>query len=108
MKNRIAKKITLFFAFLSLLGLSACGGEPTLQDKLYDELQAVSEGKWECYEAEVKDGKTSVKIEVDYIVNFKEGQKALEVVKKLIPGAKGMIDFTNAQTGMVVRKVLVE
>jgi hypothetical protein len=109
MKNFALKKISILLAVLSLTGLFACGGgESSLQDKLYDELKAVSDGKWECYEAVEQEGTLNVKIEVDYVVDFQEGKKALEVVKKLAPQAKGMIDFTNAQTGMVVRKVPIE
>lgn len=109
MKNFGVRGMTVLLAVLSIVGLFACGGgEPTLQEKFYEGLKAASEGKWECYEAEEVDGNLSVKIEVDYVVNFQEGQKALEVAKKIAPDAKGMIDFTNAQTGMVVRKVLIE
>lgn len=104
------KKISLLFAVLSLLGLVACGGggESSLQDNLAQELKTAGDGKWECYEVVEHEGNLSVKIEVDYVVSLQEGKKALDVVKKLAPQAKGMIDFTNAQTGMVVRKVPIE
>lgn len=106
------KKLSFLFAVLSLVGLLACGGggggESSLQDSLAKELKAAGDGKWECYEAVENEGNLSVKIEVDYVVSLQEGKKALDVVKKLAPQAKGMIDFTNAQTGMVVRKVPIE
>lgn len=104
------KKLSLLLAVLSFIGLAACGGggESSLQDKLAQELKTAGDGKWECYEVVEHEGTLSVKIEVDYVVNLQEGKKALDVVKKLAPQAKGMIDFTNAQTGMVVRKVPIE
>lgn len=107
MKISVVRKMAFLFTALIITGLYSCG-EPTLQDKLYEELKAVSDGKWECYEAVETEGGLSIKIEVDYVVNFKDGKKALEVVKKLAPDAKGMIEFTNAQTGMVLRKVPIE
>ncbi len=107
MKINTKKNIALLFVAMIITGLFACG-EPTLQDKLYEELSAASEGKWECYEAIETDGNLSVKIEVGYVVNFKDGKKALGIVKKLAPNAKGMIEFTNAQTGMVLRKIPIE
>jgi len=107
MRNLSSRKILVLPAFLAVLGLFACGGG-TMQDKMYDALKA-EDARWECYEAVYKGDSLSVKIEVDYPVKFKDGNRALAVVKKIAPNAKaGMIEFTNQQTGMTLRKVPIE
>lgn len=62
---------------------------------------------WKLYEIGESRGAVTIKVEVQEIVSFQDGKKAMEAIQKVDPKFKGYIDFYDSKTGTVVRKMEV-
>lgn len=80
------------------------GGGGDKEEQFAKALSAMN-ADWKLYEIGESRGAVTIKVEVNEIVNFQDGKKAVEAIQKIDPQFKGYIDFYDSKTGTVVRKM---
>ncbi|MDH5638798.1 MAG: hypothetical protein OEZ04_09920 [Nitrospinota bacterium] len=104
-KSTMALSACLLAVVLVVAGGCTEGGDGSdIEDKFADAISEVNPD-WVLYEIAESRGAVTIKVEAQEIVNFREAQKGIEAIQKVDPGFKGYIDFFDAKTGMVVRKM---
>jgi len=83
-------------------GATQSGGDK--EDQFAKALSGLN-ADWKLYEIGESRGAVTIKVEVNEIVNFQDGKKAVDAIQKIDPQFKGYIDFYDSKTGTVVRKM---
>jgi len=114
-KMKKTKMVWAILAATALLAGAACtdsgsggagggGGGGDKESQFASALSALNPD-WQLYEIGESRGAPTIKVEVNEIVNFQDAKKAVEAISKVDPKFAGYIDFYDAKTGTVVRKM---
>ena len=80
------------------------GGGSNTEDKFASVISDLNPD-WVLYEIAESRGAVTIKVEAQEIVNFQDAKSAVEAIQKVDPEFRGYLDFFDAKTGMVVRKM---
>ncbi|MDH5508757.1 MAG: hypothetical protein OEZ32_00190 [Nitrospinota bacterium] len=104
-KSPTAWTACLLALVLTMAGACTQGSDGSnMEDKFASAVSAVNPD-WILYEIAESRGAVTIKVEAQEIVNFQDAKKAVEAIQSVDPEFKGYIDFFDAKTGTVVRKM---
>ncbi|MDH5756803.1 MAG: hypothetical protein OEZ55_09065 [Nitrospinota bacterium] len=105
-KSAMALSAGLLAVVLALaVGCTKGGDEGSNMEDKYASALAELNPDWVLYEIGESRGAVTIKVEAQEIVNFQEAKKAVEAIQAVDPKFQGYIDFFDAKTGTVVRKM---
>ncbi len=94
------------FAGMLLLMTFALGACSSGVDDQYAKVFSDLNPEWELYEVKEKgEGQIILVVDVQDVVSFKDGKKAVEELQKITPNLEGYIDFYNSEVGMTLRRM---